>query len=149
MKFVHITSLKDTASTLPPAVTRQLLEATVAWVNQRKQAGKLLEIYAMAGWRRTMAIYEVESAEAVVQGVAGSGNRISVTELAGQIVGIAGAGSTLVYTQPRKGDAEHTWANVDKARRELGWEPRINLELGLERFIDWKRNYGMTEVNFL
>ena len=56
MKFVHITSLKDTASTLPPAVTRQLLEATVAWVNQRKQAGKLLEIYAMAGWRRTMAI---------------------------------------------------------------------------------------------
>lgn len=70
MKFVHITSLKDTASTLPPAVTRQLLEATVAWVNQRKQAGKLLEIYAMAGWRRTMAIYEAESAEAVVQGVA-------------------------------------------------------------------------------
>jgi len=70
MKFVHICSVKDTASTLPPAVSRQLLEATVAWVNQQKQAGTLLEIYVMAGWRRTIAIYEAESAEAVAQKVA-------------------------------------------------------------------------------
>ena len=70
MKFVGIISVKDTMSTLPPAVTRQLLEATVAWGNQQKKAGELLEIYAMAGWRRTMVIYEAESAEAVVQRIA-------------------------------------------------------------------------------
>ena len=67
MKFVSICSVKDIMP--PPAVLRQLLEATVAWVNQRKQAGKLLEIYGMAGWRRTIAIHEAESAEAVVQSV--------------------------------------------------------------------------------
>ena len=70
MKFVSICSTKDTMSTLPPAVVRRLLEATTAWVNQQKQAGTLLEIYGLAGWRRTMAIYEAESAEAVVRSVA-------------------------------------------------------------------------------
>ena len=67
MKFLTITSLKDTISTLPPATSRQLLEATVAWVNQQKKAGVILEIYAIPGWRRTIGISERESAEDLAQ----------------------------------------------------------------------------------
>jgi len=69
MKFVSICSVKDTLSTLPPAAVRKILEATTAWVNQKKQAGKLLEIYGIAGWRRSLVIYEAESAEEIVQTV--------------------------------------------------------------------------------
>ena len=69
MKFVSICSIKDTMSALPPAAVRKLLEATTAWVSQQKQEGTLLEIYALAGWRRTIAIYEAKSAEEIVQSV--------------------------------------------------------------------------------
>ena len=71
MKFLIISSLKDTVSTLPPAISRQLMEASVAWVNQQKQAGKVLEIYSLAGWGRTAAICEHPSAEDVAQTLAG------------------------------------------------------------------------------
>ncbi len=71
MKFLIISSIKDTFSTLPPAVSRQLMEATVAWVNQQKKAGKLLEIYTVAGWARTVGISEHPSAEEVAQTLAG------------------------------------------------------------------------------
>jgi len=67
MKFLTITSLKDTISVLPPATSRQLLEATAAWVNEQKKAGVILEIYAIPGWRRTIGISERESAEDLAQ----------------------------------------------------------------------------------
>ena len=67
MKFLTITTIKDTMSTLPPAISRQLLEATVAWVNEQKKAGVILEIYAIPGWRRSIGISERESAEDLAQ----------------------------------------------------------------------------------
>jgi len=71
MKFLTISSLKDTISTLPPAISRQLMEASVAWVNEQKKAGTILEIYTLPGWRRTVVICEHESAEHVVQTIVG------------------------------------------------------------------------------
>ena len=70
MKFLVIVSTKDTFSMVPSAISRQLLEASVAWVNQQKKAGKLLEIYSTPGWGRIVAISEHPSAEDVAQTLA-------------------------------------------------------------------------------
>ena len=67
MRFLTIGRLKDTASQIPPNMARQLLEATIVWMNQQKQAGIILEVYAVAGWHRTVAICEHKSAEEIVQ----------------------------------------------------------------------------------
>jgi UDP-glucuronate 4-epimerase len=37
------------------------------------------------------------------------------------------------------GDVPLTWANIDKARRLLGYEPRVSLEAGLRNFCAWRR----------
>ena len=29
------------------------------------------------------------------------------------------------------------WANVEKARRLLGWQPQVNLEEGLRLTVEW------------
>ena len=63
MKFLTLTSLKDSASMLPPAVSRQLLEATIDYMNKMKQAGKVLEMYHLAGCERYVVISELDSAE--------------------------------------------------------------------------------------
>lgn len=63
MKFLTITTPKDMTSSPSPATSRQLLEATVAWVSAQKQTGTLLEIYAIPGWNRNIVICEHESGE--------------------------------------------------------------------------------------
>ena len=67
MKFLTIASMKDTASTLPPSVSRQLMEATLDLMNQEMKAGRILEAYFMAGSDRSMVISEAKSAEEIVQ----------------------------------------------------------------------------------
>ena len=67
MKFLTISSVKDIAYTLPPSVSRQLLEASFDGMKQQMKAGKILEAYALAGWDRYMVISEYDSAEEVFQ----------------------------------------------------------------------------------
>ncbi len=67
MKFLTIGKMKDTISTLPPAVSRQLMEATLDIMNQEMKAGRILEAYFMAGSGRSMVISEAKSAEEFVQ----------------------------------------------------------------------------------
>lgn len=35
------------------------------------------------------------------------------------------------------GDVKQTYANIDKAQKLLGFQPKVSLELGLERFVQW------------
>ena len=67
MKFLTITKMKDTASTVPPSVMRPLMEATLDVMNQEMKAGRLLEAYFMAGSGRAAVIVETKTAEEIVQ----------------------------------------------------------------------------------
>ncbi len=44
MKFLSMATVRDTFSMLPVAVQRQLMEATLAWVDERRKSGEILEI---------------------------------------------------------------------------------------------------------
>ncbi|MDX1387687.1 MAG: GDP-mannose 4,6-dehydratase [Acidobacteriota bacterium] len=35
------------------------------------------------------------------------------------------------------GDVDRTWADVSRAREDLGWAPRVDLDRGLRLFLDW------------
>ncbi|MHA7871443.1 MAG: NAD-dependent epimerase/dehydratase family protein [Hyphococcus sp.] len=37
------------------------------------------------------------------------------------------------------GDVERTWADISRARRELGYDPKTSLADGLARFVKWRR----------
>lgn len=39
------------------------------------------------------------------------------------------------------GDVTETWANIDPARRDLGYAPATPLSVGVPRFVDWYRRY--------
>jgi len=40
---------------------------------------------------------------------------------------------------PQPGDVPITFADVSKARKLWGWEPRVPIEEGIQRFVDWFR----------
>lgn len=45
------------------------------------------------------------------------------------------------YESDKMGDVKHTLADISKATKILGYEPKVNLKEGLKHFIDWyKKN---------
>jgi len=71
----------------------------------------------------------------------GSNERTSILDLAEKIIDITDSDSEIVFSSDQKGDAQHTFANIDKAKKEFGYDPEIKLDRGLELFVEWyKKN---------
>jgi nucleoside-diphosphate-sugar epimerase len=47
-----------------------------------------------------------------------------------------------VYADARLGDIRHSTAEIGKAKRVLGFHPRISLEEGLVKLVDWFKKSG-------
>jgi len=45
------------------------------------------------------------------------------------------------------GDVPITWANIDKAKRLLGYSPRTSMEVGLRNFVAWYRSNCLEAEN--
>ena len=39
----------------------------------------------------------------------------------------------------QRGDMAITYANIEKARKKLGYNPRVSMEEGIRRFVQWYR----------
>ncbi len=48
-----------------------------------------------------------------------------------------GKSAELRFGPAQAADVPATWANIEKARRLLGWEPRVSLEEGVARLVNW------------
>jgi UDP-glucose 4-epimerase len=67
----------------------------------------------------------------------GGGSKISVTELIKKIEKIIERKAKVKYIEKQKGDVRDTLADVSKANKELEWMPKVEIEEGLKRFVDW------------
>jgi len=65
------------------------------------------------------------------------GIQISINKLAEMILRITEKRVDIVYDTPRLGDIQHSLADISKARKELGYIPKYNLEQGLEETFQW------------
>jgi len=66
----------------------------------------------------------------------GSGVATTISQLANTLLEITNKKHLkLVYSEPRKGDIEHSVADISKARKKLHYNPKISLRDGLEAFI--------------
>jgi dTDP-L-rhamnose 4-epimerase len=67
----------------------------------------------------------------------GSGEHQTIARAAQLVAERYGAPAPHVTGQYRQGDVRHAWADVEHARRALGWEPRWTLAEGVERLARW------------
>jgi UDP-glucose 4-epimerase len=70
----------------------------------------------------------------------GGGSRISVDDLIKMMEKITGKTAEIKYIERQKGDVRDTWADVSKAKKELGWMPKVKIEEGLRRQIKWMKS---------
>jgi nucleoside-diphosphate-sugar epimerase len=73
-----------------------------------------------------------------------TGGRISLNDLFRALKDLTGASVEPIYAETRAGDVRDSQADIDKARRLLGYEPTVTFEQGLEKTVAWFRKTQMT-----
>lgn len=67
-----------------------------------------------------------------------NGERISLNQLLDELKTLTGKPDVVAdYIEPRAGDVKHSLADISRARSLLGFEPRVDLQTGLQLTIDW------------
>ena len=73
----------------------------------------------------------------------GSGQEVSIRELSEEILFLTGSQARVVVDEerlrPEKSEVQRLLADNSKARRILGWEPKVSLREGLTQTIAWVR----------
>jgi len=69
----------------------------------------------------------------------GNPEEMSLLELAKRILRLTGSSSTMVFAPLPQDDPKQRRPDITRARQLLGWEPRVELEEGLRRTIEWFR----------
>lgn len=79
----------------------------------------------------------------------GNNNPDKLTRMIELIENYTGKKAQFIYKEFHKADMTDTWANIDKAKTILSWEPKVNLEEGIKRTVEWtKSNWDwLKEVN--
>jgi dTDP-glucose 4,6-dehydratase len=72
----------------------------------------------------------------------GNPREFTIGDFAKLIISITGTKSEIVFKSLPVDDPKVRKPDISKARRELGWEPRVEVEEGLKKTIDWFRKSG-------
>ena len=65
------------------------------------------------------------------------GARSSVNQLLAHLNTIMGSTTPAAYVEARPGDVKHSQADITKAKRVLGYEPKVDLLSGLKQTVEW------------
>jgi UDP-glucose 4-epimerase len=65
------------------------------------------------------------------------GQRISLNELLKELESILSKKIAPIYQPPRPGDVKHSLADIERAKKHLGFKPVVNTREGLKKTVDW------------
>lgn len=67
----------------------------------------------------------------------GGSQTIRLDELVDLLAAKLGVSAQVRQLAMQAGDVDRTWADVDRARRELDWAPQTSIDQGLDLFLEW------------
>lgn len=77
----------------------------------------------------------------------GNSHPVRLAELIAQLEAATGKKALQDRLPDQPGDVPITWANIDKAKRLLGYSPKTSMEQGLQNFVAWYRSTLMSAGN--
>ena len=134
---------------------RQRPEMAIHKFTRRILNGEAIDLYGDGSSRRDYTYIED-----VVSGVLGAltapeGYRvynlgesatISLSDLVALIEKACGVAAVRRFTPPQPGDVPVTYADISRAREEIGYDPRTPIERGVALFVDWYRRQAAAEA---
>ncbi len=70
----------------------------------------------------------------------GTGVGTSVNDIVRELQGILGSREGALYETARPGEVQRIYLDASRAKRVLGWEPRVTFTEGLRRTVEWSRH---------
>jgi UDP-glucuronate 4-epimerase len=70
----------------------------------------------------------------------GNSHPVRLAELIALLESATGKKALQERLPDQPGDVPITWANIDKAKRLLGYSPKTSMEQGLRTFVAWYRS---------
>ncbi len=67
----------------------------------------------------------------------GNPNEMTISQLVDKILEFTGSSSTIAYKELPEDDPKIRQPDITRAKELLGWEPKVELEDGLKRTIEW------------
>jgi len=67
----------------------------------------------------------------------GGHETITINDLLARIETLVGRKANVRYISRHPADVDANWADVSKARKLLGWEPKVSLDEGLTQQVNW------------
>ncbi|MDP2967931.1 MAG: LPS biosynthesis protein WbpP, partial [Deltaproteobacteria bacterium] len=68
------------------------------------------------------------------------GRRVSLNQLLKILQDIIGSHVSLLYEEPRKGEPRHSLADIKRGKTILNYDPRVGIEEGLRRTVEFFKN---------
>lgn len=129
---------------------RQRADMAIAKFTAAIAAGKPITLYGDGSSRRDYTFVDdiVTGTVAAIETVApgqyeifnlGGTQTIALTELVATIERAVGKKAVIDWQPEQPGDVPITYANIDRARASLGYQPTTRVEQGIERYWDWLR----------
>jgi UDP-glucose 4-epimerase len=109
--------------------------------------GRPLEMYGTGNQTRDFTFVD-DIVEGIVRAVdgrdgavynLGGGSRVTLLEAIRTLERVSGLAAEVNGEDVQAGDVQHTWADLTRAREELGYAPQVPLEEGLRREAEWYR----------
>ena len=85
---------------------------------------------------------EKDSAKGEVFNLGGS-SPIEVNELVDKMYNITNVQKKIRYIEKQKGDVELTHSDISKARKLLGFLPKVNIDVGLKNQYKWQTSHKL------
>jgi len=76
----------------------------------------------------------------------GESATISLSDLVALIEKACGKAAVRRFTPPQPGDVPVTYADISRAREEIGYDPRTPIDRGVALFVDWYRRQAAAEA---
>jgi len=76
----------------------------------------------------------------------GESDTISLSDLVALIEKACGKTAVRRFKPPQPGDVPVTYADISRARKEIGYGPRISIERGVTLFVDWYRKQAAAKT---
>jgi len=76
-----------------------------------------------------------------------TGKQTTINQLAQTLLNLTGKTCLQpIYADPRQGDIKYSYADISKAKRILGYEPKITLKEGLKTIVEWYKKHPQTQA---
>ena len=67
----------------------------------------------------------------------GRGEPVKILDMIQAVESVLGKKANIIHKELHKADVPYTYANIDKARRLLGYSPTISFIDGAQKYVDW------------